>query len=166
MGSTNAVVALAGGKLSKVVHAMCDGLLVAADRDDFYVDMNTFGDTADFGAPNNECCYGCAATCTLMRLTGVQLTTRTITGHSNHATAVGLPVKDVSEFERAVDAFRCGDDGEWSTFWNLAELCNTPFEVVGAALDHSGPWALANSDWREQLPVLRSFASYLADRGY
>ena len=95
MGSTNAVVALAGGKLSKVVHAMCDGLLVAADRDDFYVDMNTFGDTADFGAPNNECCYGCAATCTLMRLTGVQLTTRTITGHSNHATAVGLPVKDV-----------------------------------------------------------------------
>lgn len=166
MGSTNAVVALAGGKLSKVVHAMCDGLLAAADRDNFCVDMNTFGDTADFGSPDNECCYGCAATCTLMKLTGVQLTPQTILGHSRHAAAVGLPDRDVGDFERAVDAFRCGYDGEWSTFWKLPEFCDTPRDVVNEAIEHAGCWALANSDWREQLPVLRSFADYLADRGY
>lgn len=165
MGSTNAVVALAGGKLSKVVHAMCDGLLVAADRDDFYVDMNTFGDTAEFDV-GRETCYGCAATCTLMKLTGVQLTPSTIVSHSRHADAVGLPVTDVADFERAVDAFRAGYDSEWSPFWNLPRFCDTPRDVVIRAAGQAGYWSLENSTWREQLPVLRAFADYLADRGY
>ena len=168
MGSTNAVVALAGGKLSKVVHAMCDGLLEAADRDDFRVDMNTYGDTDNFDAPEFETCYGCAATCALMKVTGVRLTSQTITGHSNHAAAVGLPATDVADFERAVDAFRNGDDVDnpWSPFWNLAVLCGTPRGVVTAAVDCSVSWSLDTDNWREQLPILRKFANYLAERGY
>lgn len=165
----NAVVALAGGKLSKVVYAMCDGLLEAADREDFRVDMGTYGDTADFGFPDYVTCYGCAATCALMKVTGVQLTSQTIEGHSKRAAAVGLSVADVADFERAVDAFRCGDEDNndhWSAFWSLAEFCSTPRDVVAAAVAYSGSWELDTETWRDQLPILREFADYLAERGY
>lgn len=161
----NAVVALAGGKLSKVVHAMCDGLLAAADRADFCVDMNTYGDTADFDG-GRETCYGCAATCTLMKLTGVQLTPSTIVSHSRHADAAGLPLTDVADFERAVDAFRAGHVDGLSPFWNLPRFCDTPRDVVNEAAGQVGYWSLDNSTWREQLPALRQFADFLEANGY
>ena len=52
-------------KPSRAPQAMCDGLDTALLRDDFKVNMSTFGDP---GTP--DICFGCAATCTVLQAEG------------------------------------------------------------------------------------------------
>jgi hypothetical protein len=151
----NAVVALADGKASKVVRAICDGLLEADQRDDFVVDMDTFGE-GDYGM-----CFGCAATCALMKLSQAQFTPKTVDSLRTRASVIGVSPPALSNFEHAVDVFRYGSD-EAET---LLALCNVPFEVVAEYCEtHS--WYLGNKNWREQLPALRQFADFLEANGY
>ena len=89
-------------KPSRALQAMCDGLDAALRRDDFDVNMNTFGRVSVI-------CYGCAATCTVLQAEGwkdgLDLQARVI--------SLGGPDPKVNHvdtwvFEQAIDSARYG----------------------------------------------------------
>ena len=97
---------------SQAIFAMCDGIEDALARSDFRIDMDTFGRTE-----NNICC-GCAATCTLQKLSDLKFNQATIYGAVARFTAI-LNKKESSlswddfdnldrhmSFEQAIDALR------------------------------------------------------------
>ena len=99
----NRLVEMAGGKPSAVVNAMIVGLESHANRDDFKINMSTFGMEGIGGI-----CVGCAATCAVEQITGHKFTTREIEGRENRAVSIHVNYCDLQHFEDVIDAFRHG----------------------------------------------------------
>ena len=118
-------------KPSRAIRAMIEGLRTASRRNDFAVDMTTFGYVGDSylsGSPlrpeqqalasEHRLCFGCAATCTIFALSN-KLADAAFPaarlGHiGNRASLLGarfgadVEETDVSTFEDALDDFRSG----------------------------------------------------------
>jgi hypothetical protein len=142
---------------SQALQAMIDGLLEADKRPDFAVNMTTFGMVGRSGA-----CHGCAATCTLQKLAGVQFSRDVIGRGDDRAVAVGLPFAEVAAFETAVDFARKGmlmhifdffkikypEYGQRQPLWNVPEF------------------VLTTDLWRDNLPDYQRLADELKAAGY
>jgi hypothetical protein len=161
----NRLIEMAGGKASLVVRAICDGLEDVPP--DFRVDMGTYG------VYSHGVCFGCAATCAVMKIAGVQFDAASVRSSDSRATEAGLSHRDLLEFEGIVDGFRSGY--HVATF--LQNLCRVPREVHFDVMQqfrqetYDGaykalPWSLDTVDWREELSKVRRFAELLAERGY
>ena len=98
-------------KPSDLIQAMITGLKFQDSREDFFVDMGSFaGKRPSFG-DEGETCFGCAATCALQQLSGVNLTSKIGGLHSSYirSSVYKLDPLEVSDFEIAIDALRKGD---------------------------------------------------------
>lgn len=97
-------------KPSEAVYYMIKGLLRHSKRPDFEVRMKHWYDTN----LDRTICYGCAASCAVQEITGVQFKAADYAGGMTgqlayHASCTGMEYKDLSDFERAVDQIRCGN---------------------------------------------------------
>lgn len=135
---------LCEGKMWRAVEAMIVGLETQSKRDDFRIAMSTFGKAyKKYGKP---VCFGCAATCAVQQLTGVNIGVDNIEP-KNHADAIGTLAEDTIDFEGAIDGLRTGYiDG-------LAEY----FKVPSITINHSSLYRLSiQYDGRDYLPILNS----------
>lgn len=87
-------------KPSVAIRATIHGLQTHRNRDDFKLDMGTFG-TSRGGV-----CVGCMATCALQSITNTTFTTDTI-HFPGRCKATNALTCDVSDFEEAIEEVRC-----------------------------------------------------------
>ena len=150
---------LCKGKVSTALQAMIDGLRLQSQRKDFRVDMTTFGGFSGFGDSGdkeNPVCFGCAATCTIQQLSGVNFTDSQIFSLSGRSRQTIRNAKDLDEFEDAIDSARLG---------HLIPI----FDYMGNRPSHEliadPQWILCTDDWQEQLPLVQDFVNMLKLKG-
>lgn len=93
---------LCDGKVWRAVEAMITGLEEQSKREDFKIDMRTFG------TAYADLCYGCAATCAVQKLTKYNYCIFTIDHRLLRATSVNVSTNDLTIFENAIDQLREG----------------------------------------------------------
>ena len=143
-------------KPSAALIAMCDGLEAQAAMPDFTVDMDEFG----YVDETNGLCYGCAATCAVLRLLPEMDPKELIkwSGLSSLPVDERIDRDDLDEFEYAVNHARIGD------LACLFEYCGMPESVLKELT--LPRFHLDTDDWQEQIPTVRACAAYLNTQGY
>lgn len=126
----------------EIAQAMIDGLKNSKKMKDFKVSMDTYGGNKE------GVCYGCAATCTMMELTGKKVKAGEFGFRSKFSYFTnGLTHRDVYLIESVVDKFRLGCKE------CLAEYCG-----VGLQDQKKIPitnWLMATHNWEEELPKVQ-----------
>ncbi len=136
------------GKPSTAIQAMFDGLHAQDDRPGFEIQMTTFGYEAA------GICYGCAATCTVQQVMGINFTPEEVERHTN--IFKGIESDDVATFEGALDKLRKGEP------YKLLEL----FSVCSSGLASRQDWYLTSRDWKEALPKVEAYRDRLIAAGH
>lgn len=126
-------------KPSEALQAMLDGLEMQDAREDFKIEMDTFGDYVE------GVCFGCAATCTIQHVIGTDFGDQRIVEIKDRAEYLDLALRELDDFEFSIDRARIG-------------LMYSLFEFFGLNLDpkYSGRFCLGNSNWREQIPAVQA----------
>ena len=132
-------------KPSIALQAMVDGLKEQSKRKDFKIRMTTFGES------NNKFCYGCAATCTLQKIAGKDLTADNIGLTNDRATFLKFDPIELKSFELAIDEAREG------CLYELFNFCGT---AVLNKISYYG-FRLKTDDWEEQLPIVEKLIKEL-----
>lgn len=135
---------------SAALQAMVDGLRKQSQRQDFKVDMSTFG-YYDF---ETETCFGCAATCAVQEAFGVTFDKESIDFLVYRAEAVKCDARDLDKFESAIDCARQGD---------LRYLFRFFGAEYSAEFDHR--FELYSDNWKEQLPFVDELIVELKQKG-
>jgi len=142
-------------KPSEALRAMVDGLLEQSQREDFLIEMS------DWGSATEKVCFGCAATCTLQKVAGINLmpgTQRYGVGNLDwRSDQLGLDENDVNHFENAMNDARMGD---LETLFEYFDI-----DVQGLGLIRDYEWYLHNDNWRKQLPQVEETIQYLISKG-
>jgi hypothetical protein len=136
-------------KPSDAIQAMIDGLLEQSERNDFKIDMGSFG-----GFKKGVCC-GCAAVCCVQKLAGVDFKDEysiTLAGQSELS---GFDSSDLDDFENAVDFLRMGYLLPFFAYW----------QMVPPDMFLVDEWYLHDEDWREQLPLIQNYCDKLKAAG-
>jgi hypothetical protein len=139
-------------KPSEAIQAMVDGLL-KFDNDKFKGKFKISMDT--FGGVRDEICYGCAATCTILKITNKRPTKKTIMDIGNQYLK-DYSTAEIREFENAIDIFRIGRAEYIFNFYNInliADLLKTD-------------WCLSNTNWKEQIPKIQAYIELLKKHGF
>lgn len=141
---------LLDGKPSNAVQAMIDGLRDADNIESFKVDMETYGNA------KNGTCFGCAATATIMKITGVEFTEESILSETKRSFACDMGKDDLNDFEIAIDWLR------ESTVLPLLKYMNTPNAnlLVKKINTMELPCLMTNS-YRQHLPKYEKLVEYL-----
>lgn len=123
--------------------AMIRGLRAQAERNDFNIDMTSFG-RADGGT-----CFGCAATCTLMEAAHTKFTSDSIGAYISRARHLGVCPFELELFEEAIDSFRAGHPVLLFEFFGLD------------APDIPTDWAMGTYNWENELPKVEAYLKRL-----
>jgi hypothetical protein len=135
----------------EIAQAMVEGLKATKKMKNFKVNMYTFGDV------EGDICYGCAATATMMQLTGKKSNKKEFADNVFRPFAKGLTEDDVIRIEYVIDSFRKGyiDD--------LVSLCKLtkPQSRFVRNLVYERPldehWCLEDTNWEKQLPEIQKY---------
>jgi hypothetical protein len=142
----NKLIKAAGGKASDVLDAMIQGL--KNHPKNFEVDMDVYGEFS------NEICFGCAATCTVMQISGVTFTPYDIGDRADRAKVIKISEKDLDAFEWAIDSVRRG------YMWRLEKLIKIDLPVPIVPLPR-----LSTLTWEEELPAYEAYRDQLRNLG-
>jgi len=144
-------------KPSDALQAMVDGLKAQSKRDDFEIDMRTFG------MKGMTICFGCAATCAIQQLAGIDFTMKTgISCEMYRAETLNLEIGEMSRFESVIDNARCGNLSNLLRFYygdEWKEETKLPSELV-----HHGV-QLRTDDWRNKIHLFDDIIFQLKMRG-
>ena len=143
-------------KVSTALQAMIDGLKFQSQRKDFRIDMSTFGDFSDSGDKENPVCFGCAATCTIQQLLGVNFTDLRIESLKERSRLTIRNSDDLDRFEDAIDNARMGD---------LIPIFDYMGNLDSHELIDDSQWILNTDDWQEQMPLVQDFVDMLKLKG-
>jgi hypothetical protein len=142
-------------KPSDALQAMIDGLREQSTRQNFRVDMHTFGEYSK----NLGICYGCAATCAVQKLAGKNFEGSEIDFHPESARYLNLDKTQMVRFESAIDdARKC----ILEALFEFYEIQDVPDEVVYP----ESTWTLRNADWEMQLPRVQRYVDFIREQGY
>ena len=139
------------GKVSVALQAMIDGLHYQSQRKDFKIAMKSFGDFNN----NNGVCYGCAATCAVQKLSGVNFCDSSITGELTRAKFLDVNVHDLKDFEDAIDSARNGYLYELFVYMDQKESYDKSYDK---------DWELTTRDWGTELPKDQTFVNMLKSK--
>jgi hypothetical protein len=134
---------------SAALQAMVNGLRKQSKRSDFKIDMGTFGDA--YGGV----CYGCAATCALQEISGIDFTLENMLWH-NLPYATPFSGQEISDFEDVIDAARSGYLLPLFTFFHLHPIHNRGYPRR---------FNLDTDNWEEQLPEVEKLIAELKEKG-
>lgn len=138
-------------KPSEALEAMVKGLIKQSKRKTFRIDFHTFGDS-EYNTLGKKICFGCAATCTLQEIFKSNFPSNSIDNNYNRAKFLNIDIKELSEFERAIDCVRKATLYELFDFFNIAEY---PDHLLYTN------FYLTSSSWKRQLPEVRKFIKRL-----
>lgn len=157
-------------KPSLVVRAAAHGLQTHRDRDDFVINMGTFGrvtwqDVVYRPVPDGIC-MGCLATCAMQSISNVEFTPDNIRCTPSRAAAAGFSQVDTRDFELAVDALRDNSPRQLYAFCRLEpeDLLNVPKTVGIGMWLCTHPLPAENID--RAIEELTAFAETLEAAGY
>lgn len=147
---------------SKALRAMIAGLLAAKDMPTFQINMMTFGTYEK----KDGMYYGCAATCTLMQLTGKERLVKEAYLESkenniNYTKTASFISKNnnsnesqIWDFENAIDSLRSGD----------AEYILKFFLLEDPKTEDREYFCMTSKDWEIEIPIAIALAeSWEAD---
>lgn len=142
-------------KPSEALQAMVDGLLEQDARHDFVVEMDFFG----YVGETSGRCFGCAATCAVQKITGVNFTPDDIL---KRYVNTDIFLLDLCKFENIIDTARCSGNlrmlffyfGYDDTFFDIDEKLTM------------ANFSLQNHNWRHELPKVTAHIKLLQEAGY
>ena len=141
-------------KPSAAIQAMIDGLIAHTSWNGFRLDTGTFGKV------RGGVCYGCVATCATQHIQGLNFTSHeAIVDVEDRSYFLEVPLKDLQDFESAVDEFRTGEPTE------LLEL----FDIPGPYPDDlwlEQDWYLETDTWKQELSKIEAYRDKLIAEGY
>ena len=151
-------------KPSQIVRAMINGLYKQSKRENFQIDMRTFGANRrkmlaayhDYSMPKRKTCFGCAATCALQEITGIMLTQDEISYTLYRERAAGLD--GTRRFEQAVDYLRRGN------LLGFYEYCKDHFGVFPPAYPEILT-TLSTQAWPYNIWQYEKYAEWLEGQG-
>lgn len=136
---------------------MLDGLAhygsIAKGDYAFVLDMHTYGNHRD------GVCYGCAATCTVMKLTEQNLPKDYIRSDKGRAAWLGFDACELDKFELAINSARC------FFFSDLFRFFGLPGNEASAFNDMY-PNTFMGDDWRRYEEKMRSVVEAMEEAGY
>lgn len=138
---------------SDAVRSMIEGLKEWSDKDDFIINMDTFG-YSDY-----VICYGCAATCTVLHKIPTHIEDFQ-DEYEEESTQDKIPPV-WQDFESVIDCFRS------SMFENLLDYYgnfNSHHHIMIAPNQKYLP-SLSTSNWKENLPSYEKFLADLLEAG-
>ena len=138
-----------GGKVSVALQAMIDGLNHQYQREDFKISMDTFGDYDDI-------CHGCAATCAIQQLSGVNIPDSLITDRVDRANFLEVDRKDLGYFEDIIDDAREGLLLKLFAYMGQEEFHDASYDKQ---------WELTTKNWQIELPKVQTFVDMLKEKG-
>lgn len=140
-------------KPSDALQAMVDGLLAQSKREDFKIEMESYGEINDHGT----ICFGCAATCAIQQIAMKNLPIRyEIERRSFRAEYLELGYRELAFFERAINFARIGDLFFIFQFYNLEKEFDNIF---------NGSYFLDNDNWKDELPKVEKLIAELKSKG-
>ena len=134
------------GKPSDALEYMCDGLLAQDKREDFKVDMSTFGGT------DGQICFGCAATSAIQEIAGQNLTDSNI----KRRELIGFDLSELRVFESVIDFSRVGILTPLFGFCGVVEVDCRRWE---------GLWAMHSDNWKSCIPNVRKAIREMRAKG-
>jgi len=134
---------------SAALQAMVDGLRKQSKRKDFVINMSTYGES------RGEICFGCAATCAVQQISGINLTVEDI-DVANQSLKLGYDFDHLSAFEMSINAARLGDMYLLFLFFDL---------VWQYDFDYDERFFLKTENWEEQLPAVEALIAELKEKG-
>ena len=137
-------------KVSVALQAMIDGLNHQHQREDFKISMDTFGDY-------DGICYGCAVTCAIQQLSGVNLSDSSITDRVDRAIFLDVDREDLSYFENYIDDAREGLLFKLFAYMGQEESYDESYDEN---------WELTTRNWQTELPKVQKFVDMLKEEGY
>jgi hypothetical protein len=142
----NQLIVDAGGKASDVIDAMIQGLQNIPEN--FKINMGTYGNSID------EVCYGCAATCAVMRISGKTFAPGNILSSILRSKITGYSEFEEKQFERAIDELRLGNH------FLLGYLVGVDLPEPNIPLDE-----LETHNWGKLLPAYEAYRDQLREAG-
>ncbi len=156
---------------SKALRAMLTGLIKASERPTFVIEMSVFSEYIK----DKDICYGCAATCALMELTGDDRIVKSAfmsTGDSEINITPGryLSNKFSTEdhddiratfFESAIDEVRKGDPGSLFRFFHMHDFVNRDSDGYAITLG----WYLDSFNWKDHIGQIEATITEWESRG-
>lgn len=150
---------------SSAIRAMCDGLVNQSKREDFGIEMSSYGGTSKVYQPETktfkEMCFGCAATCTIQEIFQKNVTPRTARMDKHHLLdEVGKA--EVERFEYMINDLRNG------MLWTLLDYYEVVANFTGRQISamELGLPDLGTYNWEKGLPAYRKLARKLEELGY
>lgn len=140
------------GKVWKALQFMVDGLRRQSKRDDFKVDMDNFG----YFDRRNNVCYGCAATCSIQEISGINLSKNNIDFLENRSYALKIEDVELFDFECAIDDARQGDLESLFIFFDKNEIFSPS--------SFNERFFLTTRSWQTELPRVEQLISELKEK--
>lgn len=139
-------------KPSDAITAMIDGLREQSQREDFVVDMHDFGTKRNSGM-----CCGCAATCAIQKLTGINFKGLYVTEMPSDFLArvkeFELGRESMGEFEDIINQFRLTN---WVVLLRFYDI-----EPIYGAIPNKELRGLWNDNWKENLHLYEAYRDQL-----
>lgn len=118
----------------EIIMAMVEGLRNPKCE----INMLTFGDVYE-KEEGKFICYGCAATNTIMQISGVVLTKDNISDVDDRANAINSDYYFLDMFESAIDSLRCGHITSYNSMaedCGIAKLISTSYLLLPFLVDN------------------------------
>ena len=163
-------------KPSDAIFAMIRGIKAQLKSDNFFINMLTFGSYDEKG----KMCYGCAATCAIIDLTGYepeQVVFRN-SGDYFDPQKVGRKVYErnlttLHQFEEAINGIRQGKLDHLLYFYGYNWIKQIPYirqTLIEQGVWHDGMYMFGNEDddqheWKEMLKKYDALAKFMAKHG-
>jgi hypothetical protein len=137
-------------KPSVALQFMLDGLIGQSERSDFEVDMSFYGDSL------NGVCYGCAATCAIQELTGINYNSEQISYRATRCKALSVSKDELGVFECAINGAR---NGSIKFLFEFCNLNSSDYKPILKLL-------MTTSNYKDQLPLVKELIEDLKLHGF
>jgi hypothetical protein len=160
--------------MEQAIRAMISGIITQIKRDDFSINMESFGGFVPFST-GEDMCYGCAATCTIQEIAHINLTSKDIANVHKRAAALNFNSLQLVSFEQAIDGMRSGyltplvqfyHEPQWAAILPdlLARMKNSGYRFSLENIDLAACLPCTPEQWMEHFIKILTPYEWLADQ--
>ncbi len=164
-------------KPSDALRAMINGLFNQDEREDFRIDMTSFGNIEVNEGREIDYCYGCAATCALQEIAHKNFVDSDIMSSGSRARFLGFDYDELSDFEYAMEEARNGLLLRLFKFYNISmpglvgEDGMVDITWGDGVLDlkwkgETELYFMSTGNWSKNIPSLEAHIQKLISAGY
>jgi hypothetical protein len=136
------------GKVWKAVEAMIKGLEMYDKAENFVINMGTFGTAKD------NICYGCAATCAVMKIYGKSYPYQSISDRFERAAFIETEDIDLIYFEESINSLRQGFLHPILTYFDKADV------AVKYSYEYDLEF-LTSANWKQAIAPYKQLRDFL-----